>query len=77
MTWDVVLQGSALALLAVLAWMGRRHVDRLDVIERTYLSREEHDRVIAAIRSDIQASTAGTHKRLDELLLLLAKKGKE
>lgn len=64
--------------LMLLTWLGKRHVGRLDEIERQQrqsITRDEHARTVEALRSEIQTSSRETHKRLDDILLLLSKRG--
>lgn len=81
--WELVKNGFgylASIVLALFAWAGKRQVSRIDDLdqrmdrtEASYISREEHNKTIEALRTDIRNASEGTHKRLDQLLLHIAK----
>jgi len=74
MSTAFLLEGLILAMLSFVVWVLRRHVTRLENVERDYLPRGEHDRVISSLRNEIRSGQQSTHDRLDKLLLLLASK---
>lgn len=69
------------AVLALLAWAGKRQIRRLDTIEERltelqadYVGEDIFMRTVADMRAEIAQGNRETHKRLDELMLLLAKR---
>lgn len=60
-------------------WLGTRFIDRhdklearVDKLERDYVSRDEHNATIAALRREIAEGNKGTHDRLDKIMIILA-----
>lgn len=74
-----LLKGAAAWLWAVVlglfGWLGKRHISRLDGIEAAYVPREVFDRTVTDLRAEIKQGNSETHRRLDELMMLLARQG--
>ena len=58
----------AAGFLALLTWLGKRHIARVDGIEKNYVSREEHNDTIKAMRTDMMSGFDRIHDRLDKLI---------
>lgn len=62
------------AALALFGWLGKRHISRLDKIEAEYVRRDVFDKTVLELRDEIRTGNRETHRRLDELMLLQAKR---
>ena len=48
-------------VIAALGWLFRRHVHRVDKLERTMVHKEDFDQLADTVRSDV----SGLHERID------------
>lgn len=74
--WEMVKTYGVLlltSLLGLFGWFGRRQVARIDALESAdYVPRQTFDETVARLRDEIRQGNRETHKRLDDLMMLMA-----
>lgn len=63
------------ALMSIFAWLGKRHIKRIDDLEAKIsntVSMDQYNGTLAALRSSIDDGNKGTHERIDKLMMFLA-----
>ena len=74
---ELVMDGIKYILISTvswLAWVFRRHSQKINDLEMKTIPREEYNSAMMALRADIKEATQGTHERLDKLYLHLSSK---
>lgn len=73
--WEAIVAVLGSFLVGMMAWLGKRQMARLDRIEGRYISREEHNQTVGALRNDfreyaerVERQVTEIHKRIDRVL---------
>lgn len=83
--WGEILKAVAtlLGALGLSGWLSKRNMERIDTISESHVPREEFNSMVASLRREQREAreeqakaAAATHARLDNVLLMLAKKDK-
>ena len=83
-SWMYLLMG----IVAILLWIGKRHIERLDDVMGDYVSQDMHHRTIEQLQAEMLACQAGmksenqeilrqvqaVHKRMDHFMEIILEK---
>lgn len=74
---------TVLGALGVSGWLVRRNAEKVDLLIQDAVPRDEFNRMVQSLRDEIASAreeniraASGTHARLDQVLLMLAKSEK-